>query len=105
MLGGYSVGGVSVMGTTSGGVADTSQAHIVTQNTVRSGSQGRRGPMIVCTEDSVCRTMIRKEHPNTLVYLSVGQQQNSITGCKFFRVSTLDGPPPEDMLGQQAGTA
>jgi len=33
--------------------------------------------MIFCTEDSVCRTMIIKEHPKTIVHLSVVQQQNS----------------------------
>src|SRR5215475_13590627 len=59
MLGGCS-GGVSAVSTTSGVVADTSQAYRVTHNKARSGIQCRRCTMIFCTEGSVWRTIISK---------------------------------------------
>src|SRR5262245_62485202 len=82
MLGGCSVGGVSAVGTTSGGVADTSQAHRVRHNKARSGIQGRRGTMIFCTEDSVWRTMISKEHPKDHCS-SIGSPETKLQSLKL----------------------
>ena len=58
---------------------------MVTHNKARSGIQGRRGTMIVCTENSIWRTRIRKEHPETIGHLSVVQKQNS----SYFSLETL----------------